>query len=472
MTNVSRIARKEILDMWRDGRIRWTAAIVFALLAAALASGLGVYEKESRLRRDAQHATRHDWLAQTPKNPHSAAHYGVYAFKPSPLLSFADRGVDDYAGVVTYLEAHKQNDFKYRPAQDETALARFGNWTAASVMQLLVPLLIVLLAFPSFVGERETATLRQVLGAGVAPRELLRGKALGVVWSLAALLVPIAFVGATAIVITSANDDVIARAGLLALVYVAYYAIVLGVSLMVSARAPSSRVALLVLLGFWAVNSLVAPRALADVSRAARPTQSSLDFNRFLESELAKENEGANEALAAKLTKEFGVASTEQLPFDVRGISLQAGETRGNAVFDAGYGALHDAFVDQTRMQRLGAVAAPLTAVRFLSMGLSGTDYEAHWEFGQSAERYRRALVAKMNMAVAFGERRGGRPVEGDSALWATMAPFRYEAEPVGLVLERERVSLSVLLVWVAVVAIAASTAVGRLAVDPGVGTA
>jgi ABC-2 type transport system permease protein len=36
--------------------------------------------------------------------------------------------------------------------------------------------------------------------------------------------------------------------------------VAIAVSLAVSARAPSSRVALVVLLTFWFVNSLVAPR--------------------------------------------------------------------------------------------------------------------------------------------------------------------------------------------------------------------
>ena len=34
---------------------------------------------------------------------------------------------DLHAGVAAFLEAHKQNEFKYRPAQDRTALQRFGE---------------------------------------------------------------------------------------------------------------------------------------------------------------------------------------------------------------------------------------------------------------------------------------------------------------------------------------------------------
>jgi ABC-2 type transport system permease protein len=42
----------------------------------------------------ARRATREQWLHQGVKNPHSAAHYGVYAFKPKMPLSLVDQGVD------------------------------------------------------------------------------------------------------------------------------------------------------------------------------------------------------------------------------------------------------------------------------------------------------------------------------------------------------------------------------------------
>jgi ABC-2 type transport system permease protein len=38
-------------------------------------------------------ATREQWLTQGTKNPHSAAHYGVNAFKPKMPLSLADRAL-------------------------------------------------------------------------------------------------------------------------------------------------------------------------------------------------------------------------------------------------------------------------------------------------------------------------------------------------------------------------------------------
>jgi ABC-2 type transport system permease protein len=188
---IKRIARKELLEMVRDGRFRVLAAAVLALSLLSLAVGWKHYADVARQHAAAQAATRAQWLGQTNKNPHSAAHYGVYAFKPKSPLSIVDTGVDPYVGVAVWLEAHKQNEFKYRPAADRTAVERVGEMTAAETLQVLVPLFIVLMTFSAFAGEREQGTLRQLLSLGVAPRTLaldnLRGSiaALGL-WLLVA----------------------------------------------------------------------------------------------------------------------------------------------------------------------------------------------------------------------------------------------------------------------------------------------
>ena len=159
------------------------------------------------------------WLDQGDKNPHSAAHFGRYAFKPSPALAYVDRGLDAYLGTTVWLEAHWQNPFELRPAEDRTALQRFGDLTAALVLQLLIPLFIVLLAFPTFAGERESGTLRLLLSAGAEPRQLALGKAMGLAGALFVVLVPAALLGGLLLVVgfpSSGVGDQLGRAGRMA----------------------------------------------------------------------------------------------------------------------------------------------------------------------------------------------------------------------------------------------------------------
>lgn len=198
MTQV--IARKEFIEMLRDGRVRWTGGIVLVLLAVAFLTGWTRHHELTRQHSAAQEATRKHWLTQGKKNPHSAAHYGIYAFKPKLPLAVLDTGTEP-TGVAVWLEAHKQNEFKYRPAQDATILARFGELTAAAVMQLLIPLLIIIMTFGAFAGEREQGTLRQLLSLGVPARRLALGKALGLLAGLGVYLVPAVLLGAGAILL-------------------------------------------------------------------------------------------------------------------------------------------------------------------------------------------------------------------------------------------------------------------------------
>ena len=271
---IMRIARKEFTDLVRDGRFRWSATLVGAFLLVSLGAGW-LHVRDARAQLEAAQATaRTHWESQGEKNPHSAAHYGIYAFKPRLPLSFVDQGVDPWTGTSVWLEAHRQNEFLMRPAQDATAAQRFGTLTAAGVLQHLVPLLVILLAFGALAGERERGTLRQLLASGVGRRELTAGKALGVAAALALLVVPAALLGSAALLTGSAaTGSILTRGSVLALVYLTYFGAFVGLSLAVSAWAPSARTALVALLGIWVVNGLVAPRAAVDLSSWLHPSK-------------------------------------------------------------------------------------------------------------------------------------------------------------------------------------------------------
>jgi len=89
---IATIARKEFIEMLRDGRFRWAASIVLALLAIALLAGAYYQRELVAQQRAAQAPEQARWYAQEPKNPHAAAHYGLYAFKPRLAPAFLDPG--------------------------------------------------------------------------------------------------------------------------------------------------------------------------------------------------------------------------------------------------------------------------------------------------------------------------------------------------------------------------------------------
>ncbi|MBL8962069.1 MAG: DUF3526 domain-containing protein [Gemmatimonadetes bacterium] len=458
---IARIAAKEFTDTLRDGRYRWSAVIVLTLLAAALGAGYRNWRDVAAQHDRAAQEMRAFWVNQPAKNPHSAAHYGLWAFKPRTMLSMVDQGVDPYVGVASYLEAHKQNEFRFRPAMDATATQRFGQWTAAGILQVLLPLLIVVLAFPAFAGEKELGTLRQLVSLGVPPAALAGGKALGIAAALGTLLVPAAILGSIALVLGAAEGTMALewpRVALMALSYLGYFAIFVAVSLVVSARVSSSRVALLVLLAFWAANSLVAPRVFSDVARRAAPTPSAFEFLAAMDADLKKGIDGHSpsertEALKQEVLAKYGVSSVDSLPVNFDAISMQRGEEDANVVFDKHYGALYDAYQRQNRIHQFGAVAAPLLAVRSLSMGLAGTDVEHHRAFAQSAESYRRMLIAKMNGYMAEHSRTGDWDSTAPTSLWAEVPPFEYEAPRLAQAVAAHWPAVWLLVGWVLVAA-------------------
>ncbi len=189
---INTIARKEFTEMWRDGRFRWSAVIVLTLLVAALAIGWKNYTSQRAEQERAQAESRESWENQGERNPHSAAHFGVYAFKPKMPLSLVDSGLDNYTGTNVWVEAHYQNPLRGRPIEDATALQRFGEMTAAGVLLLLLPLVIIFLVFDAFAGERVSGTLRQILSVGVTRSQLVLGKTFGILAALLLLLIPAA----------------------------------------------------------------------------------------------------------------------------------------------------------------------------------------------------------------------------------------------------------------------------------------
>ena len=454
------IARKELVEMLRDGRFRIAAAVVLVLLTGALLLGWQHYRDVSRQHAAAQQATRAQWLGQGKKNPHSAAHYGIYAFKPKLPLTMVDTGTDPYTGVAVWLEAHKQNEFKYRPAQDATAVQRLGELTGSSVLQLLVPLLIVLLAFQTFSGEREQGTWRQMLSLGVRPADLARGKALGVAGALAILLVPATLTGVAALTLASGQADMSAalpRMMWMALAYLLYFGIFAAGSLAVSAWAPSSRAALIGLLAFWMFNGLIAPRGASDLAKALRPTPSAFSFAHRLELDLAGSGHDSSEErikrLERDLLKKYNVSRVEDLPINFNGARLQDGEDHGNLIFDRAYSDLWQTFSEQDGVRRVISLVAPSLAVQSASMAFAGSDFPQHAHFAKAAEEYRRLIQRTMNEDLMKNAGNSGAYYANDD-LWARVPPFVYNAPGAWWVMLRQVPSFGVLAGWMGLMAL------------------
>lgn len=463
------IARKEFVMLLRDGRITWSAAILAAMLIAALVTAGFRYHTVSAERARAQAIVEAQWRGQGEKNPHAAAHYGMYAFKPVTPLSFFDTGVNGFTGVSIWLEAHKQNRAAGEPSRDSSAVARFGELTVAYGLQTLFPLLVILLTFAAFVGEREQGTLRQVLSMGVAPRTLLFGKALGAAAALALFIGPIAVVGVVALWFAG-GIGLLGHALIILLIYAVYAAVFVFLTLAVSAAANSTRTALMVMVGFWAVANFALPKVAVDIAARTAPTPTLVAFEKAISEDMANGLDGVSPDAAVTQRREqtlklYKVDAIEKLPINFQGVVFSLQEQLGNAVFDKHYGALSQTMAAQNRIYEIASLLSPRMALSLASMQLSGTSLADHEDYARQAEQFRRALIEKMNRAIILKSAAGQSDFRAGQELWSEVGAFAYRPPPLGTVVGRIASNLTVLGLWLIAAIVLALLAVRRVKV-------
>jgi ABC-2 type transport system permease protein len=469
------LIQKELREIARDGRLRVVSVAVIGLFLVTLGLGLREVAAVRAERHAAQDVADDHFRTQDDKNPHVAAHYGTYVFKPASALSFVNPGVDAFVGVSLKLEAHKRNSLEGARARDGTALARFSRLSVASVLELLVPLLIIAMGFAAWTAERERGTLRQLGSLGVAPRSLLLGKLLALLLALAALLVPAFALGAVGVSLfggaLEAGDS--GRLLTLVLVYAGSITLWAFLTLWTSARAKSSRSALVALLGIWVSVSLIVPRVATDltVALAGVPSEAVLS---------ARVKESLNDGLPGGPTRdervdEISEGLLERAGFKgaetlidaslLNGLELQAEALFENEVFDHHFEALGSALERRELLEQALGVLSPVLVVRSLSMALAGTDAAHHRHFSDRAEGHRRGLVELLNRE--FAERGGaaGFDYKAGKETWEKAPPFEYTPPSLGWVLRRQLTSLVLLLSWLMVAVFGARWAVARLEV-------
>ncbi len=452
------IAKREFTEFWRDGRLLLAGGLMLLLLATALAVGWQQQRANDAERVAAQALDYDDWLKQNERHPHDAAHQGMHVFKPAPAAAIIDPGITPYVGSTLWLQAHRQSELRFRPAQDATGLQRFGSLSVAWVLQVLGPLLVIVLGFNAFAGEREQGTLRQALSLGVAPRQLLWGKALALGGAVALCLLP-ALVAAGAAVVLQGGADAALRLAMMVLGYGLYFGIaVLGV-LAISALVPSTRLALIVLLGLWIAGVTLAPRASSDLAREIYPSPSRQAFNQSLDTDLNAQYQRAwREQLGTD--KRWGA----QLPLNRWGIALRIDDEAGYGVTDQHFGELWDSFAHQQRAQEWAGLVVPLLALRAWSMGAAGTDFAAHRHFSVAAEKQRRLMQDLVSEdLVAHADPLGDRhfSYQAGKELWAKVPRFVYQPPSASVALRANALSLGVLVTSLLASALLAAWAVG-----------
>ncbi|HEY8007388.1 MAG TPA: DUF3526 domain-containing protein [Methylocella sp.] len=357
----------------------------------------------------------------------------------------------------------------YRPAEDATALQRFGDLTPALACQNLIPLLIIFMAYGAFAREREQGTLQQLMSLGVRPSALLPGKTAGISCAFLPILLPASFVSILAIAwLTPAEllADEITRLALFMLSYAIYFGVFLFLSLGVSARCRSSASALAIMLSFWALTTLVAPHALSDLARNLYPTASSIELKHGLEESTRIAEARSWEQTSAALLSQYQVEKTGDLPFAFEGAALQADEESTYSLFEKHYEEFFTALHAQNDLHQLGALISPLAGVQLVSMALTGNDLQHHRDFILQAEAHRRVIHTMINDYIVRNSTKtadGQWRSEAGRELWERIPDFVYVPANWRSAVSNCAVGLGLLGIWFVVAVAGAFGAVARI---------
>jgi len=442
-----------VLKEWRMAlRSRTLAATLFPLLLLLGIAFTASSIQQLRLERerDAANANfRKQWEQLQAGDPHSAAHFGTYIFKPLNTLSVFDKGIDDISGYTMRVEAHIQHSMATPPLRPADAYLRFGNLTMAGVLQLFFPLFILFYCYNSYTQERTSGTLGLLLLQGVDKAVILRGKAALHLLLINGMLLSGLLLFLTPLLLKSGTTELI-QILLLVICYACYGSIFVLLGMAVSARAKNGRQSLLILIATWLLWNVMAPRLTAAIGESLHPLPSQHALQENIERAIRMGINGDDpredriEKLKEQVLKQYKVRDVSQLPVNFDAIRMQANEDYAQMVYDK-YAAETDSIIRlQNNITRYAAVADPYLAMRSISMALCGTDYAHHQHFDRRARQYRNDFIRRLNMQLAYK----GKAEQG---FYKATPQFDYTPPGILRVLAGQVWMLLVLLLWLPV---------------------
>ena len=437
------LAGVEAVRLWREPRMRHMALLAPLLLLIVFAAA---WQEDARMNTERARfaaAERARWLGQGAKDPHSAAHFGVWAVKPpSPLAPLAP-GVEPFVGLSVWLEAHKRNEMIFRPRQDADPIMRSAT-SVAQLIELLGPLFATLLGFAGFAQDRERGTLRTALGNGADAARLLLPRLCVMAGVLAAMLIVPAALAAAFTLTESAGWNGAQRLLLWCVLHYLYVLTFLLATLAVSLRAASARAALGTMLAAWVVLCVLLPRAAGSAVQVLAPLPSYQAVRAEAERAVpAYENADRWAARRQAFAGQHADASDQAL----RAAMLDQSERDSHAVFDRLLGSFYDAIERQDETFGYLGVFTPAVALQTGGNALAGTDFYHHRHFIDAAETYRRSMVNQLNGELMRHAQHGTGTVPGQTA-WESVAPLDYRAAPLARAIVHAGVPLFMVLAW------------------------
>ncbi|MEM9650130.1 MAG: DUF3526 domain-containing protein [Bacteroidota bacterium] len=453
------LARQLWIDAFRSRVMQLASILLGLLLTFSIYTGWQNYHDQNFTRDLIQDEVRDSWESNPDKHPHRMAHYGSFALRLKHVLSVFDLGMENFVGNAVFLEAHKQNTVNFSEASMSTGLLRFGEVSLAMLLKVIVPLLIFYLGFATISGERESGTLKLLIGQGITRKEIVFGKWLGL-WSLSLVFLMTVFAVLLFFVVMEEHEvqhtSSFSRYLILLLAYWIFFGVLSAITILVSAFSKTAKGALVKLLGIWLLFVIILPKSLQAVGYYLYPTPSKIEMETAVEHDLKKLGDSHNpddphfKALRDSVLLAHQVEKVEDLPFNYSGFIMAKGEDLSTKVYLKHQYGLYDVYNKQNNVERLSAFINPYTAIKNLSMAFSGTDFKSFLHFKEKAEAYRFHLAQEMNhLQMDLIPNRGkAGPNKISNTYWKEFPPFEYRFLKLSQVVQNETISLLALGLW------------------------
>jgi ABC-2 type transport system permease protein len=442
------IVSREFRSIYRERTLLLAGGIIWLLLTAAAVLSYYQYQQAIFQRDMANETFSKEWNNQV-RNPHHAAHFGSYLFKPLTAAALFDPGLNDYSGTTFRMEAHVQHEVDYSGAQDNDAAMRFGSLSLAMLLQLIIPLFIGVITASAITVEKEGGTWKMLLLAGAGKRMILWSKAAAYYLMFSAVLLPFWVFIITGGWWQGLGLQPIMIAG----IYQLYYLLVVLLAITVSALCRQSSTAIVFVLAGWVIACILLPKIAVNVVSSSVPVMSRGAFEDSVKQGYVKGmgNDGTyyerGEQFARALVNRYHVDSISQLPAYTEGWMLQQNEDYQQQVFEHYYSEVNKAFEKQELLLDKLSFIHPFLAVRRLSMLVSGTAYDQHAQFYQQARAYRNNFIRTLNMQLVEAKMAEGATAK--STFFKSMRPFRYRDDTNTFIAARGRWLFTALLGWI-----------------------
>ncbi|NQY04985.1 MAG: DUF3526 domain-containing protein [Flavobacteriaceae bacterium] len=448
------IIKNEIHFLCRNRAMLMISFGFIVVLLISVFLGIKQAEEQEKIYQEAKTHLRSQWVSIKEMNPHSAAHYGTYVFKPTNLLSSLDEGVNSVTGNVLRVEGHVQNEIVHSEASQMISVSKFGKLKSSLLLKFIVPLLLIFLAFYSVSSEKQSGRLKLLILQGAKPFYIVLSKTIAV-WFYGFILLSIVVLSYTLLNLSNSTSETFLRLSLLFLSYAIYYFILIGLTIYFSTRWLRTTIALTSMLGIWMIWSVFLPNILMSSVEKWHPLPSRAEFKTAMIEDRSKGIDGHNpsdargEELKEKVLKEYGVDSISKLPINFDGIRMQADEDYGNIVWDKHFGNLRKVQKKQKEAFQLGGIVNPFISLQNTSMGFAGNDNLHHQEFLVQVENYRRDLIKALNNEHAFGgSKTGNWGWTANNDFYKSIPDFAYKSVALTSVLSNYVLDIALLLGW------------------------